>query len=125
MAEPLLFVPFRKKEYSLYKVFFADDYSVVKSWSIISASGQTLSITEKLGNLQEYFEQRHFKKEIRGSFQGINITDGKPFKELTDSTPSIFLGLFLAAARKIQQRKFFCKWATVTVTGELDYKCGF
>jgi len=120
MPEPLLFVPFRNEDYSLYKISFTDE-SPVLTWSIKTASSQSRSISEKLKNLKKYFEQRHFKKDISGSFQGINIKDGTFFEQLTDSTSSIFLGLFLAAAQKIQQRKILCPWATVTVTGELDY----
>jgi ankyrin repeat protein len=118
MAEPLLFVPFGNNNvFSLYKVLFTDDYSQL-SWSISTMSGQSPSIGEKLKNLQRYF-----KKETGGDFQAFNYTneDRSWFDKVTDLTPSIFLGLFLAAAIKIQQRKLKSSWDTVTVTGDLDY----
>lgn len=121
MIDPLLFVPLgENKVFSLYEVFFTEDYSDL-TWNILTLSGQSQSIDEKLENLQEYFKQRQYKKEIGGNFQGNNTTDGSVFKELTDSTPSIFLGLFLAAVIKIQQRKLKSSWNTVTVTGDLEY----
>jgi ankyrin repeat protein len=121
MSEPLLFVPFGENQnFSLYKVFFKDDYPEL-CWSIPTMFGVSEEMRDKVENLQEYFEQRHYKKEIRGSFQGINISDRSFFTKITPSTPSVFLGLFLAAVIKIQQRKIKSTWSTITVTGNLDY----
>ena len=121
MADPQLLVPFgENKVFSLYRVIFADDYSEL-TWSILTTSGQSPMIGNKVENLQNYFTHRH-NKHIGGNFQGINITDNSCFEKLTDTTPSVFLGLFLAAARKIQQRKLLSCWDTVTVTGDLEYE---
>jgi ankyrin repeat protein len=121
MAEPLLLVPYGDNDgFSLYKVLFTEDYSQL-SWSV-SISGQSQSIRNKLKNIENYFKQRHYKKEIGGRFQGKSIKDNKSdFERLTDHTSSIFLGLFLAAARRMQQRKLKLSWDSVTVTGDLEY----
>jgi hypothetical protein len=66
-----------------------------------------------------YFEKRHYEK-ISGNFQCFNINGKSHSWKLTDSSPSIFLSLFIAAACKIQRRKLKSYWATVTVTGDLD-----
>ena len=121
MAEPLLFVPFgENNNFSLYKVSFTEDYSEL-TWSIPTISGVNPEIREKIENLQGYFEQRHYQKKKGGRFQGISIANGSHFEKLTPKTPSVFLGLFLAAAVKIQQRTLESIWSTVTVTGDLNY----
>ena len=120
MADTVLFVPFGyDDDFSLYKVMLSEDYSEL-SWSI-QAPGIAPEIRDKLENLEQYFKQRHYKKDVGGQFVGISELDGSDFRELTPSTPSIFLGLFLAAACKMQRRKLRSSFVSVTVTGDLDY----
>jgi len=115
MNEPLLFVPFGiNNVFSLYKVLFTDDYSRL-NWSM-RMSGESPIIGEKLKNLKKYF-----RKEIGGRFEGRSTKDKSDFKELNESTPSVFLGLFLAAFCKMEHRKFKSYWTSIIVTGDLDY----
>jgi len=119
VAEPALLVPFGDDgNFSLYKVSFSEDYGELR-WSILHP-GNDPEIRDKLGKLEDYFKQRHCKKNVGGQFVGISELDGSDFKALTPSTPSIFLGLFLAAACKMQRRKLRSSLASVTVTGDLD-----
>jgi len=127
MTDLPLFVPFgenpEKNGFSLYKVLFSENSSL-PIWTIITMSGTggtDTVIQNKLDNLQEYFECRHYKKNIRGQFQGWDRNDSRSyFKKATSSTKSIFLGLFLVAACHIQRRKLREYFASVTITGDLD-----
>ena len=66
MADTVLFVPFGyDDDFSLYKVMLSEDYSEL-SWSI-QAPGIAPEIRDKLENLEQYFKQRHYKKDVGGS----------------------------------------------------------
>lgn len=121
MAEQLLFVPYGENDvFSLYNVFF--EFHEDDSWTVDSMAGSSPLIQEKLDDLQEYFERKNAEAKIRGWYQGINIRDNSiRFRKITDSTPSIFLGLFIAAAHKIRQKKIRTSLASVTITGDLEY----
>jgi ankyrin repeat protein len=123
MTEPGLFAPYGdNNEFSLYKIMFLESREE-DSWSVLTLlRGEGEEINEvkgKFSNLQNYFEQRRYTKEIKGNFQAANGVSH--IERLTPSTPSIFLGLFLAASRVLFGRSLKPVWNTVTVTGDLRY----
>lgn len=132
MSKPLFLIPFRdgksEENYSLYNTTFSYDFSNL-SWSILTMYGTDTEIQNKLENIQDYFEQRHYKKKVSGTFQGTNITNKSRFEKITPSTQSIFLGLFIAAMEHIQNRVFCFSndetpWASITITGDINYNSG-
>jgi ankyrin repeat protein len=105
-------------DYQLYEVFF-DTHSKIPPWSI-KTGRDSPEMVKKLKQLRDYFIQRYYNKTLRGEWQLIG-TNGHYLEDFNKNTFSILLGLFLAALKKIQNRKFRTGWDTVTVTGVLDY----
>lgn len=74
---------------------------------------------EKLGHIQEYCGDTT-GREIHLMSKG----DGKLIRCLTNSTPSVLLGILVAGLRDVMRRHFRSDWKTITVTGDIELRNG-
>jgi hypothetical protein len=79
-------------------------------------------ILNMVDDILKYAENREYKKMRKAA--RICRNSYTYLSSLPDSMPSVFLGLFLAAAGYLQSLKFNDIWNSVTVTGDIDFKSG-
>jgi ankyrin repeat protein len=127
--EPRLFAIHGTNDvFSLYQVSFTKRPG--DNWTILphdeNAVGRDL-IGHKCRELQDYFEawqgrlNRPDRQNIGGFFGLTTITSPPKYPKLNAGTTSVFLGIFLKAVREFKGRRFKDEWASVTVTGDIEY----
>jgi len=118
MDKQALFVPVEEnKELFLYKV---------KSWASYPPSNTGNEwiingvIPKKLQEIKKYFEKTQPSQTIIPGITVSNSEKGR-LEDLTDSTLSIYLGLFIEITRFLRHRTFKPEWNSIAVTGNFVF----
>lgn len=123
-----LCVPYYNSEaaskYLLYTVTF-EKRDKPPNWNVNGLESDQIT-GKKIRGLQDYFEKRYYSHEYPGRFQMEAQNKLLPAKDkfiqvINEQTPSVFLGLFLKAAERIQRYEFKSEWDIVCATGNLEY----
>jgi ankyrin repeat protein len=126
MPNPVIFVPYSKAgksgPFSLYTVICREN-PASSYWNIREDDPlQNTDVLHKDIDNKVYNLQKYFKDEKGREFELALRQDGKSLARLTDSTPSVFLGLFICALVKIEKRRYCDTWESVTITGDVEIK---
>jgi ankyrin repeat protein/nucleoside-triphosphatase THEP1 len=109
-------------QFFLWPMEFRDTKYGTGGWTVLTSGTCEIILDDYFANKiaelhRDYFKRRN-GKELPGVFEIANdVTE----ITLNSAAGSVFLGLFLAAAKKCQNRSFKNNWASITVTGDLTY----
>ena len=118
------------KKHLLYEILI-NKTDENKVWTYGGGGGKK-EIQNKFLNLQEYFKDRYKTEQPVLDFylRTINVFTPKGnkeekrqiyLKEITKSSTSVFLGIFLEALHYTRGRQFKGTWNTICVTGDVEY----